>query len=539
MVLVSVSTSQTSVHKKRKISEVLYFTMQVRVRHMIVKAMEDRYPKWGEDKPPDDLDNMIVDILNDQLNDKFWDVVPLTKCQKRKTQVSAPSVPEREESHTDMPINNNIIQKLVEAVNNLSGRVETMDVSVAERVTKTLEASVQAQVEARMALFETEMKNKMAILEEDINVLKGKDEEKVTSNAGNSKAHEDDDACSNTMSWMVQTKKGSVDGLPIQRVVKKEKKINKTMPGKKVKIEKPFSIPQQSISTEDWEDHLKWQKSVKCRLALEALASILEEPTRKRKTKLTKTQVFPYVGNSTVKRIVSGKTVSKESYDPLAKVAPEKLKKVLDFIKSDLEDAESGYGDRSARFYLTLLLPREAWPTKNYGWLHDSHMAAAMHMFHRRSMQSQSPYYSPRIAFLDCWFVNSWVNDYKKYDETNELPEYFSMAFNGEYPAEFVTGKKWLKDVDSLFLCHHVNGDHWVIHVYDSIRTWVPDKKMQEECMPFTKMLPALLNKMVDPKLRTKPDKQFTNRRFLLIFGWYFLVLGCVIWMFNVDGYFV
>ncbi|KAL0803947.1 hypothetical protein Bca101_096437 [Brassica carinata] len=316
---------------------------------MIVKAMEDRYPKWGEDKPPDDLDNMIVDILNDQLNDKFWDVVPLTKCQKRKTQVSAPSVPERvdtspstkrrkeketapemEESHTDMPINNSIIQKLVEAVNNLSGRVETMDVSVAERVTKTLEASVQAQVEARMALFETEMKNKMAILEEDINVLKGKDEEKVTSNAGNSKAHEDDDACSNTM------------------------------------------LNDQSISTEDWENHLKWQKNVKCRLALEALASSLEEPTRKRKTKLTKTQVFPYVGNSTVKRIVSGKTVSKESYDPLAKVAPEKLKKVLDFIKSDLEDAESGYGDRSARFYLTLMLPREAWPTKNYGWLHDS-----------------------------------------------------------------------------------------------------------------------------------------------------------------------
>ena len=36
------------------------------------------------------------------------------------------------------------------------------------------------------------------------------------------------------------------------------------------------------------------------------------------------------------KRIISGKTVSKESYDPLAKVAPEKLKKVLDFIKSDL-----------------------------------------------------------------------------------------------------------------------------------------------------------------------------------------------------------
>lgn len=34
------------------------------------------------------FDNMIVDILNDQLNDKFWDVVPRTKCKKRKTHVS-------------------------------------------------------------------------------------------------------------------------------------------------------------------------------------------------------------------------------------------------------------------------------------------------------------------------------------------------------------------------------------------------------------------------------------------------------------------
>ncbi|CAH8334435.1 unnamed protein product [Eruca vesicaria subsp. sativa] len=235
--------------------------------------MEDRYPKWGEDKPPDDLDNMIVDILSDQLNDKFWD----------------------EESHTDMPI-----QKLLEAVNNLTGRVETMDVSVAERVIKTLEASVQAQMDARMALFETELKKKMAILEEDINVLKGKDDEKVTSNAGKSKEHEEDDACSNTMvclhcyllffMYKILTgvlyltvmdgsdKKGSVDGLPIQRVVKKEKN-KKTVPGIQVKIEKPFPIPQlndQSISAESCEDHLQWQKSTNCRQALEAIASSIE-----------------------------------------------------------------------------------------------------------------------------------------------------------------------------------------------------------------------------------------------------------------------
>lgn len=55
---------------------------------MIIKPMEDIYPKWVKVEPDTDLDNMIVDILNDQLNDKLWDVVPRTKCKKRKTHVN-------------------------------------------------------------------------------------------------------------------------------------------------------------------------------------------------------------------------------------------------------------------------------------------------------------------------------------------------------------------------------------------------------------------------------------------------------------------
>ncbi|WZZ20464.1 uncharacterized protein LOC106436887 [Brassica napus] len=367
---------------------------KVRVRHMILKPMEDRYPKWDEDEPPADLDKMIVDILNDQLNVKFWEVVPPSKYQKGKTHVSAPSVPdtvdespsakrkkekqtapEMAESHSDMPINNITIQNFLECVNNLNAKVETMDVSVAEKVSKILEASIHTQMEAKMGLLETELKYEMAILREEINVLKGKDDEKIPSNAGYSKVQDDDDACSNTMSWMVQTKKSSIDGLPIQRVVKKEKKNKKAMsakedvkPLKKVKTEKAFSLPElnnESISTGDWENNLRWEKSVKCRQVLEALASGLE-PRRRRKQQLTKTQVWPFVGNSTVKRIITG--VSKESYDPLSKVDPEKLQKVLDFIKSDLEKDESGFVDRSAEFYVKLIIPREAWPTKRYGW---------------------------------------------------------------------------------------------------------------------------------------------------------------------------
>uniref|UniRef100_M4F7L3 Uncharacterized protein n=1 Tax=Brassica campestris TaxID=3711 RepID=M4F7L3_BRACM len=194
--------------------------------------------------------------------------------------------------------------------------------------------SIHTQMEAKMGLLETELKYEMAILREEINVLKGKDDEKIPSNAGNSKVQDDDDTCSNTMSWMVQTKKSSIDGLPIQRVVKKEKKNKKTMPVKedvkplkKVKTEKAFSIPElndQSISTDDWENNLKWEKSVKCRQVLEALVSDVE-PRRRRKQQLTKTQVWPFVGNPTVKRIITG--VSKEPYDPLSKVDPDRKEK--------------------------------------------------------------------------------------------------------------------------------------------------------------------------------------------------------------------
>lgn len=94
-------------------------------------------------------------------------------------------------------------------------------------------------------------------------------------------------------------------------------------------------------------------------------------------------------------------------------------------------------------------------------------------------MQSQSPYSFFRIDLLNSWFVNLWVNDYKTQDQkTNDLSENYTKAVNGEYMHQFVTGTKWLIDVDNLFLCRHINGNHWValyidlpkevIYVYDS-----------------------------------------------------------------------
>ncbi|KAH0938635.1 hypothetical protein HID58_006096, partial [Brassica napus] len=388
----------------------------VRVRHMIMKPVEDIYPKWDNDKIYTDLDNMIKDILNGQLNEKFWDAVPTTKCQKRKNGVAASVVPNQRPSTmrrkdkepadgseaSDMAAAHNVaISGLAELVKILTAKMEGIDDSVADKVTKALDATIDSKVEARVRAYESDLRNQIAKLEAQINDSKNNADLNIAPDVATSKAYEDeeDGACSNDLSWIVQKKINSQDGLPVDCVVKKEKKDKKTMdstqnlttevviktgkkagiPPRRVKQEKAFEIPQlndESISSKDLENHLLWEKSVKCRAVLEALASNLKEPTRRRKPQLTKTQVWPFVGNSTVKRIISGEKVSKEPYDPLAKVEAEKLQKVLDFINSDLEAKEPGVGDESAGFFLKLLIPRDDWPTKDYGWLNDSTVQA-------------------------------------------------------------------------------------------------------------------------------------------------------------------
>ncbi|KAG2281280.1 hypothetical protein Bca4012_049753 [Brassica carinata] len=503
-----------------------------------MKPVEDIYPKWDNDKIYTDLDNMIKYILNGQLNEKFWDAVPTTKCQKRKNGVAASVVPNQRPSTmrrkdkepadgseaSDMAADHNVaISGLAELVKILTAKMEGIDDSVADKVTKALDATIDSKVEARVRAYESDLQNQIAKLEAQINDSKNNADVNIAPDVPTSKAYEDeeDGACSNDL---IRRRWISTQNLTTEVVIKTEKKVG--IPLRRVKQEKAFEIPQlndESISSKDLENHLQWEKSVNCRVVLEAFASNLKEPTRRRKPQLTKTQVWPFVGNSTVKRIISGEKVSKEPYDPLAKVEAEKLQKVLDFINSDLEAKEPGVGDESAGFFLKLLIPRDDWPTKNYGWLNDSHIAAAMLMFHKRSRQEQSPYSSSRIAFLSHWFVNSWVNDYKSWDQNTELSEMYIKAFNGEHPADFVTGNKWIADVDDLFLCHHVNGDHWValrielhkgkIHVYDSICTHVSDKEMKEACRPFMRMIPALLNKMVPAKMRTKSGKLFAYIR--------------------------
>nr|VDD21598.1 unnamed protein product [Brassica oleracea] len=275
---------------------ILYITLQVRVRHMIMKPVEDIYPKWDNDKIYTGLDSMIKDILNGQLNEKFWDAVPTTKCHKRKNGVAASVVPNHrpstmrrkdkepadESEASDMAADHNVaISGLAELVKILTAKMEGIDDSVADKVTKALDATIDSKVEARVRAYESDLRNQIAKLEAQINDSKNNADVNIAPDVATSKAYEDeeDGACSNDLSGIVQKKINSQDGLPVDCVVKKEKKDKKTMdstqnlttevviktekkvgiPLRRVKQEKAFEIPKlndESISSKDLENHL-------------------------------------------------------------------------------------------------------------------------------------------------------------------------------------------------------------------------------------------------------------------------------------------
>uniref|UniRef100_A0A1J3K361 Uncharacterized protein n=1 Tax=Noccaea caerulescens TaxID=107243 RepID=A0A1J3K361_NOCCA len=91
-------------------------------------------------------------------------------------------------------------------------------------------------------------------------------------------------------------------------------------------------------------------------------------PVEKRQTKLSSTQVFPYVGNSTVKRIIAGVIPSVAAYDPFAEVEESKVQSLEDFIEP-VGSQPDGTWNTNVEFYKILVTPREEWATDSYGWL--------------------------------------------------------------------------------------------------------------------------------------------------------------------------
>ncbi|CAN6971893.1 unnamed protein product [Brassica rapa subsp. trilocularis] len=207
---------------------ILYITLQVRVRHMIMKPVEDIYPKWDNDKIYTDLDNMIKDILNGQLNEKFWDAMPTTKCQKRKNGVAASVVPNQRPSTkrrkdkepadggeaSDMAADHSVaISGLAELVKILTAKLEGIDDSVADKVNKALDATIDSMVEARVRAYESDLRKQIAKLEAQINDSKNNANVNIAPDVATSKAYEDeeDGACSNDLNDVIHVSPSNND----------------------------------------------------------------------------------------------------------------------------------------------------------------------------------------------------------------------------------------------------------------------------------------------------------------------------------------
>lgn len=412
----------------------------------------------------------------------------------------------------------------------LTGKLDNMDTSI----------------EAKIGVLLAPINEKLATMEKDLEKLKEKNVADDRKEDANSNVNESAEVNSKEMSWMVEINSMSHDGLPAQRVVKKARKASqkcedigvdkiKVSDRKvlKTKIQVPHLLDNAS-GDETLSDPVQREKARDLTDRLDAIAAFARKmnkptsptpcsPPHKRQTKLASSQLFPFVGNSTVKRIITGVTPSVSAYDPFADVDNDKVRNLLHFLLDDEKESDRTCTN-STEFYKVIITPRNQWSTFDYGWLTNMHMWSAMKMFYKRSLCDPSPYHSQRIVFLDQWVVTKIVNDFREFNPKTWKPtDTYKGIFNGTYPADRVTNKKWLHDIDHLYACHFVNGNHWValdidlvketISVYDSILTVIDEKEIRNVCRPFSKMIPSILSAMVPATVRKKSEKQFSVRR--------------------------
>ncbi|CAE5975802.1 unnamed protein product [Arabidopsis arenosa] len=101
--------------------------------------------------------------------------------------------------------------------------------------------------------------------------------------------------------------------------------------------------------------------------------------------------------------------------------------------------------------------------------------------------------------------------------------DYFAEHLNGTAPTESATYKKWFIDVDHLYACLFINGDHWValdidlpvrrINIYDSIPHLTTNPQISKQCMFLRLMIPAMMSAFVPINIRKKSNAMLDVKR--------------------------
>ena len=59
------------------------------------------------------------------------------------------------------------------------------------------------------------------------------------------------------------------------------------------------------------------------------------------------------------------------------------------------------------------------------------HIASYIRVLIQRSKQDPSPFWSKRVAFIDSWFLESWVHDYKEFEVKPEMVKFKGSGYEG------------------------------------------------------------------------------------------------------------
>ncbi|XP_020866165.1 uncharacterized protein LOC9330101 [Arabidopsis lyrata subsp. lyrata] len=464
---------------------------EVRVRHMVPVALHDMYPKWSDDDANNRdplLHKLIEDIIEDRLDPNGWPVVERVKKQKNSLPAKKKKIKRSEQQSEDsgeekesLPAKKKTV-KISEQDSEDSGEEKESlpakkKVKISEQdselltMLKTINETLAnlgnqvGNIDGKVNMVDQTCKTKFAKMEEAIKQLQ----------EGEVKGQADEVNSKTSTSWMVVETKGILqdpDDIPLKQVVKniasvkrgrkieemkkvvvkKEKEVVKKHEKAKNQnidygsdiedvTEKHFIEEHTMASSGDEEDIA--DKAVKNVVAF-LHSNLLDDttPLTKRVPKLANSQKLPYIGNSTVKRIIPGVITSLYDYDPMEMVEESKLRKLMEYINDD-EEQPLGSVNTNVKFYKEIITPRDQWPKHDYGWLRDSHMDDAMTMFRKRSMRKDSPF-RKRVGFMDQWFSSIMVSDFKNYNKkTFMFHESYMEHFNGTAPRHSATEKRW------------------------------------------------------------------------------------------------
>ncbi|KAG7633124.1 hypothetical protein ISN44_As03g033330 [Arabidopsis suecica] len=209
---------------------------QVRVRHMILVSEENMYPKWSDSAENQDmaLDNLLKDIIHNRLQPHAWTHVAARR--KRKQNQGSSNEDGESKVMESMPTGDVIAEvshkkqrtgkahiKVDEeektSLLDIWNMLEKMNVTISD-MDKNASSRLDG-LEKKVTCLEASVETRFEYVETDMRVLKESQPHVVSNEAATSNNNDEFEANSNQPSWIVEEKPGSVDGLPIQRVVKK------------------------------------------------------------------------------------------------------------------------------------------------------------------------------------------------------------------------------------------------------------------------------------------------------------------------------